>query len=201
MHINFLVGRDNYDEALPVPPPEVITGFNTRLRNRGVSSREHLFGLMNQPVSEQSISEARQARVRGVRTGNKISNNIANMDELTFHHVDVALAKMQVKRFAPDVMNENATGNYNTAHRIIAITTFQTLAIMGTYAKLSINHDWVANTHFLVRVYDNYIHYYLMQRTRAEQKTPGILKSRNKQDTRWKRVKEVGIIPLMLPAT
>ncbi|MBW0542805.1 hypothetical protein O181_082520 [Austropuccinia psidii MF-1] len=167
-HIQLLWGLI-YQKSVPIAPDySMLKEFNTRF-----SFNEELSNSIQSPKGIPLIPESEILTLRGAKPGKKkISNGIINLKDFYIRYVQALLAKLGIRRWAPD-LNDASDTLYNEACRISVIQTFRQLASAGAYEYMNINTEFLNSLNLLEATYNHYVHYYMAQKFKKEAKESG----------------------------
>jgi hypothetical protein len=126
------------------------------------------------------------------RTRSLIAKNILAMDEHFLHVIYSAIISAGLDKWRPDVLR-NFVSMYNQVHELIAIKTFQAIAISHGYSRLSPNLTNLQNMKLLQRFYRNYVFSHIYKLAMKEMKAAGSVKQSIANTNTYKRRKEVGL--------
>ncbi|KAJ7767012.1 hypothetical protein DFH07DRAFT_769685 [Mycena maculata] len=135
-----------------------------------------------------AVDSMRQAAYHS-RARSQIAANIYEMDEHFLRVTYSAILSFGLQKWRPDVLG-NFGSAYNQVHELIAIKTFQTIAISHAYSRLSPNLVNLANHKLLSRFYRNYVYSYIYKLAKKEMKAAGSVKKGIRDTNTYKRRKE-----------
>ncbi|MBW0476128.1 hypothetical protein O181_015843 [Austropuccinia psidii MF-1] len=111
--------------------------------------------------------------LRNMKPGKKkFGTSIIHMSDFSIKFIISLLAKLGIRRWAPDLEDASDT-LYNEACRISAIQTFRQISIGGAYEFMNVNFTYLQDLQLLTKVYNHYVHWYMAQRYKKEAKESG----------------------------
>ncbi|MBW0514326.1 hypothetical protein O181_054041 [Austropuccinia psidii MF-1] len=167
-HIKLLWGLI-YQNSVPMSPDyTMLKEFNTRF--------SFLSDIMTQSENPNTLPLVPLEEILTLRNTppgkKKIGNAIIHMTDFLIKYVVTSLARLGIRRWAPD-LNEASDTLYNEACRVSALQTFRQIAISGAYEYMNINLVYLENIQLLTNVYNHFVHWYMAQRFKKEAKEAG----------------------------
>ncbi|MBW0577959.1 hypothetical protein O181_117674, partial [Austropuccinia psidii MF-1] len=158
-HIKILWGLI-YERSVPILPDySMLKEFNCRFLflSKIVAHSENTTLPPLVPIKEILT-------LKGFKPGKKkFGTCIVKMSEFSIKYIISCLAKLGIRRWAPDLNNLCDT-LYNKACRVSVIQKFCQVSISGAYEFLNVNLTYLEDVPLLTKVYNHYVHYYMAQR-------------------------------------
>ncbi|MBW0561557.1 hypothetical protein O181_101272 [Austropuccinia psidii MF-1] len=115
------------------------------------------------PTTQPLVPLEEVLTLRGMKPGKKqFGSCIVNMSDFAIKYIVSFLAKLGIRRWAPD-LNDLVDALYNEACRISAIQTFCQISISGAYEFMNVNMIYLDEIQLLTKVYNHYAHWYMVQ--------------------------------------
>ena len=168
-HLRILWGAKDANALLPVPPDAQLELFRARF-----SSSTDVMKTARSPcllIQKSLVSISREYRNQNLG-GRK--NAIEYLEDDLLDYMQTYCARYGLRMWAPD-LTESAYSIYNSACRLIAISTFKHALALDSYSFTGIDCTVAANTELLIRIYDHFIHYKQLRLRRQESRSPGRL--------------------------
>ncbi|MBW0515845.1 hypothetical protein O181_055560 [Austropuccinia psidii MF-1] len=167
-HIRIMWGLI-YEKSVPVAPdPTLLKEFYNRF-----DDVEEIQEVTNSSTSIKLIPETDVITLRGTKPGRKkVGRAIVNVQEFFILYIQVLLAKLGIRRWAPS-LDEPIDTLYNEACRISAIKTFRQVAVGGAYQYMNINLRFLNNLMLLEATYNHFVHYLQAKIYKREMKESG----------------------------
>ncbi|MBW0583445.1 hypothetical protein O181_123160 [Austropuccinia psidii MF-1] len=168
IHIKSLWGLVYQDSIPMVPEYSQLKEFNTRFE-----FAEDIVQTIHNPSTIPLVPENEIITFRGVKPGKKkIARGIINLTDFFIKYVLALLAKVGIRRWAPD-LNASSDTLYNEACQISAIQTFRQLAAGGAFEYMNINLRFLEDLQLLEATYNHIVYFTLAKRYQKELKEKG----------------------------
>jgi hypothetical protein len=164
------------------PPAHLKERFAARFNNEDefsslVRSMRN-FSSLSQPTFQQ----VHMQRIRVMRDfyhdyaaqGNLLCKDVAQVEDMTLRIFFAMLDEYQFEKWCPDI-SESPSSLYNSAHRTLAIDSFQQACMMGGYRSFGVIADYFNNMALLSKIYDSYVFVTIKEKSRKEARDPGSL--------------------------
>ncbi|MBW0541568.1 hypothetical protein O181_081283 [Austropuccinia psidii MF-1] len=163
VHIKILWGLI-YQRSVPIAPNyDLLREFNQKF-----SFAYEIKDVIESSTTMPLLPEAEIITLRGATAGRKkVGRGIINMKDFYIRYIQTLLAKLGIRRWAPD-LNDASDTLYNEACRISAIQSFRQIAVAGAYEYMNINLKFLNSIHLLEASYNHYVHWVMAQRFRRE---------------------------------
>lgn len=191
-HLRMMWGSFQSDVVPELPSAEAIAQF-TASRFASADDLDALNTTLSgsyTTIVTAAIAAVDTLRDAARRSPGQIAKTITAMDEHWIRVAYSAVISAGLPKWRPDILG-NYGSIYNQVHELIAIKTFQTIAIAHAYARLSPNLTNLANLQLLQRFYRNYLFSYLAPMVKREKKTAGSVRQVLDNTNTYKRRKEV----------
>ncbi|MBW0483941.1 hypothetical protein O181_023656 [Austropuccinia psidii MF-1] len=167
-HIKELRGLVYQDSIPVVPDYSLLKEFNTRF-----SFLDEIIQTIHNSNTTPLVPENKILTLKGVKPGKKnISHDIINLNNFFIKYILGLLAKIGIRRWAPD-LNDSDASLYNEACQISAIKTFCQLASGRAYKYMNVNLKFLHNLQLLQSTYDHIVYFTLAKQHKQEMKESG----------------------------
>jgi hypothetical protein len=175
--------REGGTPSSPDPANRAI--FEAKFRNRSsvMAVNDSSPSLIDPNLVYVPATYPVQPNGRGVSAGHLVGGFMMSMCQTT-------VSRYGLNAFHPD-LSEDAFSAYNSANRLIAISSFQTALTTGSYKWLKADPSLATNVILLVKMYDHYVHYYLKTLFKKEARRPGAVLLDNAKNSSYKHRKRV----------
>ncbi|TFK50273.1 hypothetical protein OE88DRAFT_1617841, partial [Heliocybe sulcata] len=154
--------------AVPkLPPSDILSDFSLRFSD---SQNIAATATAGPPLIHSSLVEISQSLHYG--GGGQQAPWMLMVDQAMLEYYQVCISHFGLPCWCPD-LRDTAYSPYNSACRIIALTTFQQGILAKVYDQLLPNPRYVTNTMLILKLYDHFVHYYQQKRFTKEKKSPG----------------------------
>lgn len=109
------------------------------------------------------------------KTG-RIANSVRMVEEHILEYMQAYLAWFGLTHWAPD-FRQTPYSLYNSACRIVALDTFKQAIVSGAYNYLNPKKSYIKDAELLIKLFDNFVFFYLYSRYRKEIRNTGCVKA------------------------
>lgn len=170
-HVRLIWGVIAVSDVPVLPEDGEVAGFGQLF-----TSFDDVLTMRNNPNAEMPSNHdmvARLVELQAKHTGSGTNaQRVSRVREPALLYILGQLAKYGLHSWRPN-FNEDAYSLYNSAHRFFAIDTYRQLAASMCYDFMGIDKSCLNDTLLLTRVYDHFVHHYMYNKWRKEQKYPG----------------------------
>ncbi|KAJ6603773.1 hypothetical protein B0H10DRAFT_2229729 [Mycena sp. CBHHK59/15] len=171
LHMRILWGLYHATAIPPVPDAVTIASFE-----QNFATADQIDAFIASLSYKHKEAKARILAFRSnpevIHSRSMITKNILAMNDLHLEVIHAGPLASGLITWAPDVLG-NTDSLYNRAHELIAIGTFQTVAVGHGYACLSPNLTNLTDIPLLRKIYRNFAFSYQHKNVKAELKEAG----------------------------
>ncbi|KAK7443745.1 hypothetical protein VKT23_015528 [Stygiomarasmius scandens] len=178
IHICVAMGILNSAQA-PVTAPAVL---KKRFAER-YPSQEH-FSELVRTIKQRKYYHDHAA------TGNSLSKDVANVEDLTLRTLFSLLDRYQFDQFCPDLA-DSPDSDYNSAMRTFAIDSFTQACRIGGYSRFGIHPMVAGDLGMLEMIYDSYVFHTIKNKSRKEARDPGAAQRQAEDNATGQRRREL----------
>ncbi|POW15212.1 hypothetical protein PSHT_07144 [Puccinia striiformis] len=167
-HIRLLWGLIERRDVPTAPLQENLDRFNSHF-----TSAQQVLSVSGNHSSPNLIV-ANQVQIMKAAKGGKahVNKKVDKIDQFSMEYMQGALSKLGLSVWRPDLADKSDS-LYNIACRMAALLTFRQLGATPAYSQLNINKVYVNDIPLLVKAYNHYVHFYMLNRYMDELKTEG----------------------------
>jgi hypothetical protein len=136
------------------------------------------------------IQELRKYYHDNAATGNSLSKDVANVEDLSLRTLFSLLDRYQLDQFCPDIA-DSPDSDYNEAMRTFAIDSFMQICRVGGYSHFGIQPDIAQDLRMLEMIYNSYVFHTIKSKSRKEARDPGYAQRRAEDNATGQRRREV----------
>jgi hypothetical protein len=120
----------------------------------------------------------------------QVAVQLRQIEEHIIEYIQACISKFSLLTWCPDLRQTPYT-LYNAACRIIALDTFRQALVSHAYAHLAPNVAYAKDMVLLIKLYDHFIHHYLLSHYKKECQMPGSVKAADTVSPQYRRRQRV----------